>query len=251
MRGRLFKIMLVLAVALGVSVGAAALAVLLALPDIAMLAPSVALVRSASAASTPISTWAPLTATRVVTYAIVPQDSRVSFSVLEVRRSGDAVTRTLISGQTHDVQGQMQLNLDDPSASRFSRFTVNLAALSSDEPGRDAALRDQWLESDHYPLAGFVITEVRHLPAVRVLNQPLEFELVGNMVIHDVSRPVTWQVTATPRERGLAGQATTFLTLADFGLPVPFLAGVLEVEDGVSVTLDFAFAEVKPPAPCG
>ena len=145
----------------------------------------------------------------------------------------------------------MLLNSDDPAASQFSQFSVNLASLTSDQPERDEALRKQWLESGGYPMALFLVKKVRNLPAQPAMDQPVPFQLAGEMTIKDVTRPLVWDVAATLWGERLVGRATASLTLADFGQPIPRLAGIPEVVDGVSVVVDFTFQKVKPQPPGG
>jgi polyisoprenoid-binding protein YceI len=246
-RGRAFKTGVVLTAALGLFL--AVCVGLLAAQDV----PAVQAARPAGCGptATPAAVAAAEVAVgRVVTYAIVPQDSQLAFSVTEIHLP-EPFTRATVSGQTHDIQGQLLLNWDNPSASPFGQFIVNLATLRSDQPERDTALRQQWLESERFPLATFVISAVNNLPAAPIVDEPTRFQLAGTMAIKDAGRPVTWEVTATLRSEGLVGQATTSLRLADFGVPVPHVEGILEVEDGVAVTLDFVMAKVKPPPPRG
>ena len=54
------------------------------------------------------------------------------------------------------------------------------------------------------------------------------FHLAGEMTIKDVTRPLVWDVAAILRGERLVGRATASLTLADFDLPIPRLAGILE-----------------------
>ena len=76
----------------------------------------------------------------------MPQDSLVTLSAAEVGLDQGGA-RVLVTGTTREFAGQMLLNWDDPAASQFSQFSVNLASLTSDQPERDEALRKQWLES--------------------------------------------------------------------------------------------------------
>jgi polyisoprenoid-binding protein YceI len=171
-------------------------------------------------------------------FAIVPDETTASYSIEETfinqnNRVGTAV------GKTNAVQGELTLNYEDPSASQFGQFVVDISTLTSDRPRRDNAIREQWLESASYPLTTFVVKEVRGFPADAQEGQSIQFQLVGDMTLKETTRPATWDVTATLAGDRLTGQATTFIMLQDYNVPPPSIAGILSVTDGAQLTLDF------------
>ncbi len=64
--------------------------------------------------------------------------------------------------------------------------------------------------------------------------------LAGDLTIRDITRPATWDVTATVTDgRELAGTATTVFTFADFELNQPRVPLVLSIEDQIQLEIDF------------
>ena len=65
------------------------------------------------------------------------------------------------------------------------------------------------------------------------------FALVGNLTVHGVTRPTTWQVTARADGSAVVGTATTAFTFKDFNLDQPKVPIVLSVADTVRLEYDF------------
>jgi len=193
----------------------------------------------------------PVVAGRTAVFAIVPAETSASYSVHAVllNENNQLVT---VEGRTDHVTGEITLNYDHPSATQIGQFTVDIRTLTSDQPQRDEALR-QWLDSSRYPVSVFVANEVRSFPDSPRAGQPVQFQLVGDMTIKEVTRQVTWDVTATLNLDRLVGTAITSIMLADFNVSPPAMADVGTETDDATITLDFTFKRVTPipvPASC-
>src|SRR5262245_66193222 len=100
-------------------------------------------------------------------------------------------------GKTSNVEGEFQFSLNGQPTGKVTKFTVDLRTLTSNESRRDNRIRRQWLESEKYPFAEFVSTEVQNLPANYTEGQEVSFKLVGNLTIREITRPVTFDVSGT------------------------------------------------------
>ncbi len=174
-------------------------------------------------------------------FVIVPEESEARYSINEVFISDNNTLATAV-GVTSQVQGGMTLNYDDPAASEFDQFVVDISTLRSDRSRRDRAIRRQWLESSTYPLAVFDVREVRNFPADPQEGEPISFQLAGDMTVKETTQEVVWEVTATLEGDRLNGAATLETTLESFNIPVPSIANILRVTDGITLTLDFVMA---------
>jgi len=65
------------------------------------------------------------------------------------------------------------------------------------------------------------------------------FQLSGDLTVHGVTRPVTWQVNAQLDNHDVSGSATTTVQLSDFSMSPPKAGPVVSVEDGMGLQLDF------------
>lgn len=189
---------------------------------------------TAEPAAEPEQTEGPHTAR----FVFVPEETQAGYSIREVFISDNNTLATAV-GVTSQVQGEFTLNYDDPAASEFSQFVVDISTLKSDRSQRDRAIRRQWLESTKYPLATFDVREVRGLPADPQEGEAISFQLAGEMTVKETTQEVVWDVTAALEGDRLAGTATLETTLESFNIPVPSIANILRVTDGITLTLDF------------
>ena len=178
------------------------------------------------------------------TFVMVPEESEARYSINEVFISDNNALVTAI-GRTTAITGSLTLNYADPAASTFDEFVVDVSLLRSDRSRRDRAIRSRWLESATFPLATFKVTEVRGFPADPAEGEAIDFQLVGDMTVKETTRAVVWDVTATLDGARLTGSATLSTFLEDFNIPVPSIAGILRVTDGIELTLDFTMEQVE------
>lgn len=175
------------------------------------------------------------------TFVIVPDQSTASYEVQEKFLNRAAPNKAI--GTTKAVEGELQLSLDGQPTGQVSTITVDLRQLTSDSSRRDSRIRSEWLESDKYPFATFTSTEVQGAPASYADGQEVSFKLVGNMTIREITKPVTFDVVGKLQGDTITGTATTQLLMKDFGFDPPNIAGILTVEDGVTVTVTFTAKE--------
>ena len=68
----------------------------------------------------------------------------------------------------------------------------------------------------------------------------MAFTLSGDLTIHGVTRPTTWQVKATRLASGaVTGTATTEFKFGDFNMTIPKVARVMSVDDRIALEYDF------------
>ena len=175
------------------------------------------------------------------TFTIVTEQSSASYEVQEKFLNRAAPNKAI--GTTKAVEGELQLSLDGQPTGQISKITVDLRQLTSDSSRRDSRIRSEWLESDKYPFATFTSTEVQGAPASYTDGQEVSFKLVGNMTIREVTKPVTFDVVGKLQGDTITGTATTQLLMKDFGFDPPNIAGILTVDDGVTVTVNFTAKE--------
>ncbi len=173
------------------------------------------------------------------TFVVAPEQSRAEYAV-EEEFLGAPVPFVTTVGSTDAIEGEIELTITDGVVQiGDNRFVVDLRTLQSDEARRDNRLRTEWLESDRYPQAEFVATEIVGMPADAALGEEVSFQVRGDLTIRDIAQPVTWDVTAAIDGDTLSGMATTLIYMRDFGFAPPDIAGMLRVTDGVTVTVVF------------
>jgi polyisoprenoid-binding protein YceI len=141
-------------------------------------------------------------------------------------------------GRTPNVSGTIQVEADGTITADQSRIMVDLTSLQSDSNTRDNYIKRSTLQVAEFPNAIFVVTGAPGLPVPLPTSGMATFELVGDLTVHGVTRPTTWQATATFADREVTGSATTTVLMTDFGMTPPRVGSVVSIEDSVKLELD-------------
>ena len=157
----------------------------------------------------------------------------------ELPNDAVGVTSAISGGITLDPRGRV-----DSAASRIS---VDLTTLTSDRSRRDNFIKRRTIVTDSFPSAELVVTDIRGLPATLPTSGPMTLVLTGNLTIHGVTRPSTWDVTARAEGESIIGKAVTRIKFGDFGMTQPRVAIVLSVVDDIRLEYDFHFVRDASP----
>jgi polyisoprenoid-binding protein YceI len=141
-------------------------------------------------------------------------------------------------GRTSGVQGGIALSPDGTVMADQSKITVDLTTLASDSSTRDNYIKRTTLQTAQYPTADFTITSAPGLPMPLPTGGTATFQLVGDLTVHGVTRPTTWDATATFADDQVTGSAATTVLISDFGMEPPKAGPVLSIEDAVRLELD-------------
>lgn len=141
-------------------------------------------------------------------------------------------------GRTNNVAGAIEIGADGSIAADKSRIAVDLTSLQSDSANRDRYIKANTLKVADHPNAIFVVTSAPGLPVPLPTSGNAAFELVGDLTVHGVTRPATWQAVATFAEGEVVASATTTVLMTDFGMTPPKVASLASIEDAVTLVLD-------------
>lgn len=176
-------------------------------------------------------------------YAPAPAGNEVRYRVREQLAGfdfpGDAV------GVTTSITGAIVLDAAGKVVPDQSTFVIDITGLKSDQARRDRYIQSRTLETQTHPTVALAVKELRGLPYPLPASGELKFELLGDLTVKGVTKPTTWQVTAAPKDGGLAGLARTQFTFADFNMTKPRVASVLSVND--EITLEYEFHLLPKP----
>jgi polyisoprenoid-binding protein YceI len=189
---------------------------------------------TATPAVTP--TAEPTEVTTRVTLAVL-EDSRARYLVREQFARLDFSTDAV--GETSEVSGAIVIDGDGVVRPEASMLVVDLRTLRSDDADRDDYLRWESLESDRYPLAEFEVQETPGLPWPLPQEGEATFQMVGEMTLHNYTRPLTWEVTAEFSPNQVIGTARTNFTFGTFHMVRPSRLFLLSVDDNIRLELDF------------
>ena len=167
---------------------------------------------------------------------VVPDGSEARYRVQEQLVGRDLPNDAV--GTTNDVTGEIVLDPNSRVVPEESRITVDMASLQSDSERRDGYVRGNTLETDRFPVAEFIPREAPGMPIPLPASGEERFQLVGDLTVHGVTRPVTWEVTAQFGEEEVTAAASTVVRMTDFDMTPPRVGPVLSVEDEARLEID-------------
>jgi polyisoprenoid-binding protein YceI len=174
-----------------------------------------------------------------VTLQIVQGETEARFIIDEVLNNAP---KTVV-GTTDQVAGEIAIDPQDPTQTRVGVIQVNARDLTTDSEFRNRAIKNQILQTDQYEFVTFTPTKIVGLPQQGTVGQPYTFQIVGDLTIGAVTKPATFDVTASAvGQARLEGTATTTIAYADYGISIPQVRQVASVADQVRLELDFVAA---------
>lgn len=157
---------------------------------------------------------------------VVSEKSEATYTVDEELTT---VGKTQAIGKTNAVAGQILLDADG-NPMPCSQWIVDVRTLQTDSGRRDNYVYNNTLQSETYPAATFILTSVEGLEAPLGKEEQV-VRLVGDLELHGVKKPVTWDATVSMDGTTLTGSSRTTVLMADFGIEkpsVPILASVAD-----------------------
>ncbi len=174
-------------------------------------------------------------AAQVIVYQIDPTASEASFTINEELFN----VPTTVVGVTSKVGGSIRVDWSNPANTEISKLEIDAADFKTDNENRNRAIRRFILQTDQHPKIEFAPTKIDDLPASVTPGQTLSFKVTGDLKIRDISKPATFNVTATADETRISGEATTVITRDAYALSIPSVPGVANVTNEVTLTLKF------------
>ena len=116
---------------------------------------------------------------------------------------------------------------------------MDISQLTSDSIRRNNFIKGHFLESTKYPLANYTPTKIENLPSNYVDGKNYSIKVTGNLTVHQVTKPVTFDVSVKLTGDTLTGSATATVKLSDFGVGPISLLGVLQTQDDAKLDLNF------------
>jgi polyisoprenoid-binding protein YceI len=169
-------------------------------------------------------------------FTVAPEGSEARYRVQEQLAQRDLPNDAV--GATNNVSGSIVVDQNGAVVPEQSRVVVDMASLESDSTRRDGYVRDNTLETQEYPTAEFVVREAPGLPNPLPTSGEARFQVVGDLTVHGVTRPATWDATAQFDREGATVNAVTSVAITDFGMTPPQVGPVLSIEDEAGLELD-------------
>jgi polyisoprenoid-binding protein YceI len=172
----------------------------------------------------------------VQVYEIVQAESEARFELDEDLRG----RRQTVVGATDQVAGQIAFGYEDLSTAEVGTIQLNARTLATDNNMRNRAINRFILNTNDFEFITFEPSEVIGLPDSVVMGDTVEFTMVGDLTIRDVTNEVQFDVVATlTSPERLEGSASATVSRGDYGLQIPSVPNVANVEEEVTLAIDF------------
>ena len=171
-------------------------------------------------------------------YHIVADQSKASFTLNELLR-GQPVT---VVGTTSQVEGAFQVDRTNLAALKLDPIRINARTFVTDSEMRNNAIRRMILktENDSNEFMVFTPTNVSGTPATIAIGQSFPFQVTGDLLVSGTTKSVTFNGTATfSADDQLSGSVQTKIHYPDFGVTVPNLPFLANVDQDTTLKLDF------------
>jgi polyisoprenoid-binding protein YceI len=169
-------------------------------------------------------------------WTVKSQDpTTAGFRITEKFLSGTA-SHTAV-GRTSTVTGGLTISGTTVSE---AQFTVDMTSLEyTDSPpgldvgNRKAALKRLGIQTDQFPESSFKLTKPIDFGKVPADGQKIEAEATGELTLHGVTKPVTFQVDAQldGGDLKVGDHSPVEVKLADYNIDRPVAGPVAEVAD--------------------
>jgi polyisoprenoid-binding protein YceI len=158
-------------------------------------------------------------------YRISQEKSVVRFTLNEMLNGKPK----LVVGTTTQIAGDIALRNGEIE---MGTLTLNAKTLVTDSANRNGAIVRLILKSDK-PENEFITFEPTSNDFSGTLEEgkTISFNVKGDLTISGVTKPATFKVTLTPTRERLMGTAETKLSRSDFGLVIPNLSFVANVDN--------------------
>jgi len=193
------------------------------------------LASAAAPGTTAVKTTAPSKA--ALRLVLAPSGNAARYRVREQLMHHDFPNDAV--GETKSLTGAIALDADGKIIRDESKFTLDAGTFVSDQKRRDGYVRGRLLESDDYPTITFVPSEVRGVKLPMPRSGSADVQILGDLTVHGVTRPTTWNGTVQFNNAGLTGNASTVFTFEDIQLDQPRVPVLLSVADSIKLELDF------------
>ncbi|MCE3551774.1 YceI family protein [Pseudonocardia sp. RS11V-5] len=130
-------------------------------------------------------------------------------------------------GRTQDVSGSATVSGSQVTA---GDVTVQLASVKSDQDRRDDQFTGNIMNVAEYPTATFRLTDPLDLGAGFTGGDRATANATGELTVRDVTRPVTFPMTAVRNGTGIDVSGSVPVTFADFGVTPPSIGDFVKVD---------------------
>jgi polyisoprenoid-binding protein YceI len=171
-------------------------------------------------------------------YTLNSEESTASYVAQEELAS---IGANEVVGTTNAIIGSILVD-ENGVPLECSNFAVDMRTLVTDESKRDNFLRENTLESETFPFATFVVSSIEGLEDGLVEGETMNAQLTGDLTLHGVTRPATWEAELTLADGTITGTANTTFVIADYEMEKPIVGPVTSIDDEIELRVEITAA---------
>jgi polyisoprenoid-binding protein YceI len=164
-------------------------------------------------------------------YRISQADSAATFQMNEMLNGKPK----LVIGTTTQVAGDIII---DAGGVRFDNLRLDARTLATDNSNRNGAIQRLILKTGTAGNEYIVFKPLAGYAGEIAADTPVSFDLAGDLTISGVTKPATFHITLTMTDSRVTGTGTTTIKRSDFGLTIPNIPFVANVDDQFPVKVD-------------
>jgi polyisoprenoid-binding protein YceI len=180
-------------------------------------------------ASDPVGAW------------VISPGSVAGYRIQEQLLGGAFAGTKVAVGRTELMAGSLRVEKVKTGLLASVSMRVNMTQLKSDSPKRDQVLKTEGLTTSQYPEA-FFSTQLTVPPGADT-GKDFAVKVTGEMAIRGVTRPVTVNLVGRFELGRILMVGNAVITLADFGITPPDVAGVVDVADQGEIEFSLIFVK--------
>lgn len=176
------------------------------------------------------------TTSQVVLFRIDTTNTEARFIIGEVLRGEP----NIVVGVANQVSGVLAIDFGDIAGSRVGDVQVNARTFVTDEPLRNRAIQNSILQTSDFEYITFSPVSIAGWPETLAFGVPYTLQIDGELKIRDMSQLIMFEVRVTLiSEQRLEGLGHATIRREDFGLNIPSVPYVAEVEMDTWLEIDF------------
>jgi polyisoprenoid-binding protein YceI len=137
---------------------------------------------------------------------------------------------TTAAGRSNEITGSMTI---EGTTVTEASFTVDVGSITSDESRRDSQFRGRIMEVYRYPEATFTLSAPIEIGAVPAAGEQITASATGDLTLHGVTRPVTFDVTAEAGDDRIGVLGNIPVRFADYEIDNPSMSGITTEDNGL------------------
>jgi polyisoprenoid-binding protein YceI len=151
-----------------------------------------------------------------------------------------AGVNTAAVGRSNEIEGLLTI---DGTTATVVDVTVQIANITSDDSLRDGQFTGRIMNAAEFPTAEFRITEPIDFGRIPVGDEQITATAVGELTLHGVTNPVTFDVTAQTTGGRIGVLGSIPVIFADYGIPNPSIGPVRTEDNGL---IEFVLVFERP-----